>query len=386
MAGSWDEAVDKINEMGLLPVDLDEQAQVEAAPRLRVEDVPRGRVGRHDLALFHRQLGRLVKAGVPILQALGFVSTYSTHPTLQEVAARVHTKVREGESLSGAMALFPQIFTHFDAAMVAAGESVGRLDETLLRVAGFHAEQAAMRGKIRRALAYPAFIAAVGLVTVLFMLSFVVPRFAGFFAGLGQELPLATRLLLAGASWCERFGLWVAAGGVFLVFWIRHAGRHRSTKTKWDRRLLQIPGLGSFLLKGELARLGRTLELLLRSGMQIPQALKVSIPVLDNEAIKQAVEASSRTLAEGSRLSESLSRSQLFPEAVVHLIRLGEESGKLEEALAEVAEWYEQETEEALEAVIHFLEPCMILVLGLVLGFIVISVLLPVFSLNAMIE
>lgn len=147
-----------------------------------------------------------------------------------------------------------------------------------------------------------------------------------------------------------------------------------------------MPGLGSFLLKGELARLGRTLELLLRSGMQIPQALKVSIPVLDNEAIKQALEDSSRTLAEGSRLSESLSRSQLFPEAVVHLIRLGEESGKLEEALAEVAEWYEQETEEALEAVIHFLEPCMILVLGLVLGFIVISVLLPVFSLNAMIE
>jgi type II secretory pathway component PulF len=227
-------------------------------------------------------------------------------------------------------------------------------------------------------------MAIVGIGTVIFMLTFVMPRLMGIFVSMGQSLPLPTRILISISTFLKQWWFWIIlVVGIFvLVIW-------RQLKTKTGRLYislfkLHIPIFGNFILKVELGRFCRTLELLIKSGITMLKAIDISVPVLENEVIKNKLRESYLDLEQGGSFGKSLKNSKLIPKFMSNLLVVGEESGRLQEALSEVASSYERDTEEAMRLLISLLEPLMILAMGLIVGFIVVAMLLPVFEINIM--
>ena len=217
------------------------------------------------------------------------------------------------------------------------------------------------------------------------MLSYVIPRFSGFFEDLGQELPWITQLLIFVSGWAQKtwfvIPLLFVGGGILIQSHLQN----KSKRKNLHRILLDLPVAGSLVLKADLARVSRTLELLLKSGISILNSVKIAVPVLSNEMMRAELENCYKTLEEGGTLSEGLRQSPRFPSFICHLVSVGEEAGRLDEVLGEIAEWYEQDTSESIRIFTTLLEPVIILSVGLILGAMIIAVLLPIFSINAMI-
>ena len=209
-------------------------------------------------------------------------------------------------------------------------------------------------------------------------------KFSQFFLDLGQNLPFLTRALIGLSQWSKKAWVWIVPLLGLLILYFSRMWKNEKEKAKLDRFFLKIPKVVELIIKTQVARLGRTLGLLLQSGMPVLDAMKVALPVLTNEAVRSDLQTCCKVLEDGGYFSDGLKRSKLFPAFVFQLIGIGEESGKLDEALTEVAEWYEQEIDESIKMMTNLLEPIIILVLGLILGVIVLAVLLPVFSLNAL--
>jgi len=384
-AGSHEEAIDKVNALGLVPVDIQEESVEGGAPVKKKLPVSGKAVGGRDLLAFYRQTSKLVKSGVPILQALLLIAQQSENERFSEMLKRLHQEVREGNSLSGSLALFPKTFSSFDIGMIQTGEAAGCLEEVLERIAHYHEAENELVSRIRSSLAYPAFIVLVGIFSVVFMLTGVIPKFSRFFADLGQDLPLITRILMGVSGWFERHIGWVIGFTAAAFFIFNRLLKVPATRLRFDRMILGLPLAGRVLLKAEIARMSRTLELLLKSGIPLVKGMKILIPVVKNLAIRSELERCRVELEQGSLLSISLKKSALFPPFVCHFIGIGEESGRLDESLHEIAEWYEKDTAEAVKIMLSLLEPAVILVIGIILAFIIMAVMLPVFSINTMV-
>jgi len=277
---------------------------------------------------------------------------------------------------------YPQIFPTLYIAMINTGESSGVLHEVLSRIADHRMRQEEALSRFRMAMAYPILMALVGLGTIIFMLTFVMPRLTAIFVNLGQTLPLPTRILISTSKIFRQWWLWVILAFLFLI--ARRQARSESAKFLLDRLKLRLPILGSLILKLEISRFSRTLELLLKSGIPILRAIDVVIPVVDNEIIKKHLKESYGALEQGGSFGKSLKDAKVFPIFMSNLIIVGEESGRLAEALSEVASSYERDTDEALKIATNLLEPLIILVMGLVVGFMVVAMLLPIFEINMM--
>jgi general secretion pathway protein F len=384
LAQTQDEVIDKINDMGLTPVDVAEVAVRTA--KERPAPVERFRsIGLRDRSVFYRHLARLVKSGVPILSALSLLHDAHENPSMKRILSEIRQVVREGGNLSQGMRGFPGVFSGFDSGMVQTGEAAGKLDEALTRLAVYHEAQAALLTKVATALAYPAVILLAGAGTLLFMFIYVIPQFTLFFKDLGQELPLVTRMLIAASDAVRIAWPALAVAGVFVWLYLRHTLAASEGRARFDRMLLGIPKFGPLMMKAEIARLARTLELLLASGIPVLNAVRLSLPSLRNEAVRRDLEKCYEAIQEGGGLSEGLKRIELVPAFVSHLVTIGEESGRLEESLGEIATWYEKDTEDSIKLMTQLLEPLIILAMGLVIAFMIFGVLLPVFSINTMV-
>ncbi len=384
-ADTQDEAIDKVNGMGLVPVDIREDvltAEVAKEHRKRRWQ----RISATNILAFYRQMGKLVKSGVSLPQAVYLVSQGLENETFQSVLEKIHKDIRQGETFSAALSAYPKVFSPFDIGMIQTGEAAGRLDEVLKQIADYRETQRALMSKVRGAIAYPAFVMVMGVFTVGFMLSNVIPKFSRFFADLGQELPWITRALIAVSGWMEQYGPFLLLGFIGIVFFVLALLKNPAYRLGYDALLLKLPLAGKVLLKSEIARTARTLELLLKSGIPILKALRIAVPVTGNLRVRQDIEACRLLVEEGGTVSEGLRRSPLFPAFARHFVSIGEESGNLDESLREIAEWYEKDTEEAVKVMTSLLEPLMILVIGGILGVVIIAVLLPVFSMNTMVS
>lgn len=383
-AESSDEAVDKINEMGLLPVDVSEEKEKDIQKLFSA--VKRGKLGGRELVVFYRHLSKLIKAGVPVLRALAILAEEAANPAMKDVIENIQAKIREGESFSQTLADFSGVFSAFDIALINAGEGAGSLEESLLRIGNYREQQDVLLKKVRTAIAYPVFLLAAGVATVSFMMAVVIPRFAQFFSDLGQNLPLPTRILISVSDAFQRG--WPAGLGLllFAYFMGRRSLKNKKGKMAFDRLLLKIPKIGDLIVKTETVRLSRTLSLLLKSGVHILTAVRISIPVLQNEAVRFQLDSAYRILQEGGNFSDILRDATLIPRFVFHLAKVGEETGRLDDILLEVADWYDQETDLAVQGMLKLLEPLLILGVGLVLSFVIGALLLPVFSINAMVQ
>ncbi|MBI3306646.1 MAG: type II secretion system F family protein [Candidatus Omnitrophica bacterium] len=383
-AESQDDAIDKINEMGLFPVAVDEDGIRN--PSGRLPSFSKNKLKPREIITFYRQLGKLIKSGVPILQAITAFTDQSTAPKLKTILERIRHVVSQGQTLSTALTEHPAAFSVFDVALIQAGEAAGHLDESLLRIADYRMQQDALVSKIKMALAYPLFILTMGILAVIFMLTYVVPKFSSLFADFGQKLPAITRILIAISHLLQHYGGWL-----LIVLILGYALGKKllslpSERKKIHRSYLKIPYWGELYLKVEISRFVRTLALLLKNGIPILNALQIALPVIRNEAVRQDAQACYEAVQNGRYLSDGLKKSRLFPPLLIQLVALGEESGRLDETLLDVSDWYEQDTVESLAVATRLLEPLVILAVGLVLGFFIIAILLPVFSIDMLVD
>lgn len=340
------------------------------------------KISSGDIAGFNRQLSDLLGAGIPLVKGLAILSKQTSNEKLREVILGILDDVQAGATFADALAKHPTVFSKLYVAMVRSGEAGGMLDEVLQRLAEFSEQEEQLRGKVKSALAYPIVMVIVGSVAVFVMIAFIIPRITATFDQLNQSLPGITQLLITISDGLQEYwlvGLAGAAIGVVLLWQFLQSAEGRSL---WHRTQLQLPLFGPLVQKREVARFSRTLGSLLRNGVSILVALEIVKEVLDNEVVKGDVERVVEEITQGSGVAQPLKQSKVFPAIAVNMIAIGEETGRLPEVLLRVSESFEGQVERTVRTLTSLLEPIIIVIMGAIVAFIVIAMLLPIFSLD----
>jgi type IV pilus assembly protein PilC len=338
-------------------------------------------VSTKDLAIFTRQFATMISAGLPLVQCLDILARQSSKPSFGRIIGEVTREVESGSTLSDALGKHKAVFDDLFRNMVAAGEAGGVLDEILMRLATYIEKADALKRKIQSAMVYPAVVLTVALGATAFMLIFIIPTFAKMFADFGGELPLPTKVVLWLSNMLQAFwwlGL-LAIGGMAVAFkqyYATDAGRRNV-----DAMMLKLPVLGDVLLKGAVARFTRTLGTLIASGVPILSGLEITARTAGNKIIAEAIMTARASIREGETVSAPLKTSGVFPPMVVQMISVGEQTGALDEMLTKIAVFYEAEVDTAVDTLTSIIEPVMIVVMGGIVGFMVVSMYLPMFKL-----
>ena len=376
-------------DLGYVPVQIKEHTATATAhppttaPERPDKSVRASRVPAAQLTIFTRQFASLVRSSVPLLRSLKILEDQAKHPYFRHVLRAITEEVRQGHTLSSSLAKFPHLFSPLYVNLVHSGEVSGAMDAILERLAQQAEQDAAMRAKIRMAFTYPAVVGVVGVGTVVFLMTFVMPRLSRLLSGLGERLPLPTRMLLTLSAWMSSWWFWLLAAGSVAAVLVCWRGLGAKGRLMRDHLLLHVPLVGPLIQQSEMARFARSFGLQITHGIPILQAIDVSIQVVDHQVIRGQLQRVPEGLRQGNALSSCLKPLAVSNAFLVNTVAVGEESGKVGEALAEVASSYERETEQLLQTLATLLEPMLILVVGLVVGFIVISVLLPIFEMSS---
>ena len=345
------------------------------------------KVGSREVTVMTRQLATLLGAGLPLVQSLATLIAQTSHPQLKTILSQIKEEVNEGSSFSQTMTHYPQVFPAFYLNMVRAGEASGTLHLVLERLADFSEKQQALKGRVRAALAYPLFMFLIGSVVLFFLVAFVVPNVTRIFDEMHQTLPLITILLIGVSRFLETFWWLIVAGLIGAFVALKYfLSKTQKGRTLLDRTLLALPVVGQMNRKIAVARFSRTLGTLLESGVPLLASLEIVRNIVGNSLISDAIQKAGNEVREGQNLSAPLARSGLFPAISVEMISVGEQSGNLEPMLYRIAEAYEKEVESSITMLTSLLEPIMILVMGLAVGFIVVSILLPIFEMNQLVR
>lgn len=370
--------VAKLQEMGFYVTSLEEAA---GRPGLRAALGRLRGTSLHDLTVLFRQFSTMVSSGLSMLRTLSVLEVQTENLKLRQIVSDLRTDVQEGKSLSEATGRHPQTFSNLVVSMIRAGEIGGVLDEILQRVAMFLEKDLALRQKVRAAVTYPIaiFVFAIGI--IFFLVFFILPQFIGFFEGMDLVLPAPTRMLIwftrmMTTYWYVFFGL-VAAG----LFALRRYIQTPAGRMRFDRFKLRVPIFGPLVHKVTLSRFSRTFATLISSGVPIMQALEVVAGAVDNKVLTKAIEEVRTSIREGESIALPLQSSGIFPPMVVQMTAVGEETGQLDGMLTKVADFYDAEVETTLAQLTSIIEPLLILFLGFVVGFIVLSFYLPLYTL-----
>lgn len=370
-----------LRERGLTPVAVVEVADAakDAAPGLRL-----GRRGlsASQKAILTRQFATLIRAGLPLDEALTALAEQSDGETMRRQLVSIRSRMMEGQTLASSLAGFPESFDAVYCAAVAAGEGSGKLSEVLEQLADYGERQASFAQKLGTALVYPVLLLTLALGVTAALLGYVVPKVMEVFTDLDAELPLPTRILLGLADAIERWGALGVGALVVAGVLAALALRRPAIRARWDRFLLGLPVIGKLLTLVESARLARTMAIATSAAVPVLEALKLSSRVLSNTALKSAVETAALRVREGASLSGALKETGRFPQLLVRLIASGEKSGELPRMVAHAADLKERQVQDRLATAVALIEPLMILGMGLVVLFIVLAILLPIFNLN----
>ncbi len=378
-ARSEDEAIDLINQLGFLPVSIVPEAVTEKEQKA-ASTVKKIKI--KELYIFSRQLANLLKSGLPLLRALGIIGKQTSHPYFKTVISTITDEVKNGKSFSASLEMFPHVFSSLFTTMVKAGEESGNLQQMLVNVSLHQKQQDEILTKVRHALAYPMLMGVVGVGTIYFILTFVLPKLSGLFSSLGESLPLPTIILLNVSTILSEGWIWFLIVGCAAVFFFKRWVQSESGRWAMSRFSLKIPLFGELMLKAELGRFTRTLVLLHKGGVSLINALQITIPILKNEVIKAQLIKCNEDLTSGGSFGESIQQFKEIPLMMGHLITVGEESGNLDEVLEDISETYEQEINEMIKVMTTLIEPIMILAIGAVIGLIVFAMLLPIFQID----
>ncbi len=344
------------------------------------------RIKPSEVAMMTRQLATLVGAGFALVPALDTLIPHTRTQGFQKCLAQIKDSIVEGNTFADSLALYPNVFSPVYINMVSAGETSGTLEIVLDRLADIAEKQQALKNRIRTALAYPVLMTFIGVVVLFLLLTFIVPSISAIFTDMNQVLPAPTRFLIAVSNlfqsfwWAIAMGLVIAAAA-FHAFKRTEKGRHRM-----DRIVLRMPLVGGLARKMAVARFSRTLGSLLENGVTLLSALEIVKNIVGNVILSEAIERAAKEVGKGQSLGKALSEFDVFPALSIQMVQVGEQSGELEGMLYKVADVYEGEVESTVLSLTSLLEPLMILFMGVIVGFIVLSICLPIFEMNQLIR
>ncbi len=334
-----------------------------------------------DVTIFSRQFATVINAGLPVVQSLAILQRQSPKQGLKDAIRKVREDVETGQPLSTALAKFPRLFNNLYVYLVQAGEVSGNLDGILERIAAYQEKQAELRGKIRTALTYPTVVLFIALAVSYFLLTGIVPQFASILSQLGGELPAITRVLI-GVSNFLRFQWYILIGVIVgIVVGVTLYYRTPNGRHTIDRLLLRTPILGPLVQKTAIANFSNTFGLLLHSGVNIIESIEITKGTAGNAIVEDILDETKDAVQRGEQISQTLMKyPRVFPPMVSSMVNIGEETGAVDSMLQKVAGFYEREVDEAVESLTAALEPALIVFLGVIVGFIVAGMFLPMFS------
>jgi len=375
--------VERLQRDAYFPIRVAPQQERSGLTGWRLAGLRGQRVPGHDLVAFTQQLATLLEAGLPLDRALGIQEGLTPNPRLRAITGDVLRSVRGGTSLGETLAKHhPRPFSRLYINMVRAGERGGVLEPTMRRLAEFFEEAQEFRDTLVSALIYPALLASVGGAAVVFLMTFVIPRFEDIFRDLGSTIPLPTQVLMAVSSWLQRFWWAVAGAGLAVALLLRTWLATAAGRLKADKWLLRLPVVGPVVLQTEVARFARITGTLLKSGVPMLAALGVVKEMMGNQVLARAVDGLGDGVRRGAGFSKPMDDSRVFPALATHMVRVGEETGRLEEMLLKVGATFETDTRKHVKRLIALVEPGIILVMGLVVGFIVVAMLMAILSIT----
>jgi len=374
-------AVDRIQEMGYFPIKISKKVEHENILNRFFSSI-HGRTNDKDIIMFTYQLGVLLDAGFALDRSLSILSELSEKKKFGALINDILSQVRSGKSFSDSLSKFPSVFPLFYVNMIRAGEAGGFLEDTIARMAVYLENAQGLKEEVRSALVYPLVLALTGGAAVIVLLTFVVPQFTKIFADMGENLPLATVVLLAVSNGLVKYW-WVflmVLSGAF------YTGRRyllsENGRRSWDRRKFELPIFGKLYKEISVSRFARTLGTLLGSGVPILSALQIVRGTLGSDRISDIIASVRESVRKGRGLSEPLKNSDIFPPIAVHMVTVGEETGRLDEMLIKIADRFDLEVRTTVKRMLSLLEPLLILVMGIIVGFIVIAMLVAIFSIN----
>lgn len=336
---------------------------------------------QYELILFSRQLSSLLKSGIAITTALSSIAEQTKNKLLKDAINAVLKDIQAGISFSGALVKHPDIFSDLFVSMIKVGEAAGILDEVLDRLAQLDAQELEVKTRIKSAMTYPLILVTVAIIIVSFLLINIIPKFVVVFETYEAKLPLATQILLGISFIARRLWFVVIAGAAVFIFWFKRYLKTDKGRYTFDFYLLRLPLFGQLYLKLIVARFSRTLGALVKSGVSILEALLVTEKTVGNAVISRVIDNIRSAITEGQSLAEPFKASGVFPPTVIQMVSLGEKSGKLDQMLTEVANFYDREVDYTIRNLTTALEPLLLLGMGLMVAFIALSVLLPIFNL-----
>ncbi|WP_019588222.1 type II secretion system F family protein [Deinococcus apachensis] len=332
------------------------------------------------VAVFSKQLATLINAGVPLVQALAILQKQIENKAFQTIIRAVRTDVESGTPLSEALVKHPKVFNRLYINLVRAGETSGTLDAILERIAAFQEKELTLRGKIKSALTYPVVVLVFAIGITYFLLTTIVPQFAGILAQLNAPLPLITRVLMAVSDFLKHSGLLIIGFVALIVVAYRWYYKTPQGRHVIDDVKLRLPVFGNLLQKSAISSFARTFGLLISSGVNIIESLEITKGTANNAIVEDTIENAKNVVMVGDQMSASLATSRVFPPMVVSMVAIGEETGALDNMLAKVGDFYDREVDEAVSSLTAAIEPLMIVFLGSIVGTIVAGMFLPMFS------
>ena len=339
-----------------------------------------GGIRTRDVVILTRQFATMINAGLPLVQSLTILAEQSENKKLKEVTRTMVYDVEAGNTLADALRKHPKVFSDLYVNMVAAGEAGGILDTILLRLATFLEKNDALVRKVKGAMVYPGAIMSVAGVAIAVLLVFVIPVFQEMFASVNMDLPAPTRLVIGLSNLLVRWWPLILVGGGGLAFAFRQYYRTPGGRKMVDKGLLHSPVLGDMLRKAAVSRFTRTLGTLISSGVSILDGLEITAKTAGNMVIHDAVMESRQSIAGGETISGPLQESGVFPPMVISMVAVGEQTGGLDDMLSKIADFYDEEVDVAVSALLSLMEPIMIVVLGVVVGGMVVAMYLPIFD------
>ena len=368
----------ELRKQGLTPVyvGLTEKKAFE----LSLPGFSRGR--RRDVLFFTQELSTLLNAGVPLDRSLSITSELTERPTFKSVVSDVLRTLKGGKSLADSLATKPEYFSELYINMVRAGEASGSLAAVFDRLAEFERTRDDLRSYIVSSMVYPALLTSVGVASIVFMLTFVVPRFAQVFQDSQIQMPLPTKLMFDASNFLKKYGWLIIGGGVAVIAVVRSYIATDKGRMKWDTFRLKLPVLGVALRKAEVARFARAMSTLVANSVPLVQSINIAGATLNNKKIARSLSIVSQGVKRGEGISTPLRRTGEFPPLAAHLLAVGEETGRLDHMFSRMADIYESDTRAAIKRFTALFEPVIILVMGIIVGTLILSMLLAITSIN----
>ena len=377
--------VSKLRSMGYVPIEIEQQGGKSLSRDIKIPFLS-DRIKLKDVSVFSRQFATMINSGLSMLRSLYILAEQTESKPLAAVVNQVRLDVERGASLSAALAKHPKAFNRLYVAMVRAGEAGGVLDSVLQRLATTIEKQVELRRKVKSAMTYPAVVSLLVLLLVTAMLLFVIPMFENIYGSLGGELPKPTQILINISNVVRKWWFVVFAVEAAIVFAFRKWINSENGRKRWDTLKLKAPVFGPLAQKTALARFGRTLSALVRSGVPILESLDIVAETSGNWVVSNAVRDTQQQVKRGEPLSKRLEEHDVFPPMVVQMMTVGEETGALDEMLDKIADFYDQEVEATVNALTSLIEPILIVVMGVVIGGMIIALYLPMFDVINLIQ